>query len=126
MIREYSELSGFDNVYLEGSFVLGMSEQPGRLEFDMEVALCPGHVNYGVPKSDEQYCYKRGKLAFPDVTSVEWVEKDFSGYKDASGEMDYGNIDGLTEIDPGWFEVFGDWGHVRIYSSEPEIHYLPE
>lgn len=55
------------------------------------------------------YCYIKVSLHFLNVDSLEWVERRFMVYADASGEFDYGNIESFVGCDDG-YELIGDWG----------------
>ena len=39
---DYSQFPGLAGVYLEDSYVLGISEVPGQLTFDLDAVLTPG------------------------------------------------------------------------------------
>ncbi|WP_235659473.1 hypothetical protein, partial [Mycobacteroides abscessus] len=118
---DYSQFPQLDGVYLEDSFVLGISEIAGELSFKLEAVLTPQHPNYHEPLPGNQYCYADGELLFADATSIDWVRRSANSYIDAAGEEDLGNIDSLTD-DGGTYTVEGDWGEVRICStSEPRF-----
>lgn len=66
------------------------------------------------------YCYRKVLLHFLNVDSIEWHDKKFKGSTDASGELDYGNIDsfiGCKEV----YELIGDWGRVVVRGQSIEI-----
>lgn len=118
---DYVQFPNLLGVYLEDSFVLGISETPGQVTFQLEAVLTPDHPNYHEPRPGEQYCYADGELIFADVSRVEWLERSTKVYTDAAGQEDLGNIDSLT-IDDETFIVEGDWGKVRIHSaSQPRF-----
>ena len=91
--REKSRLAG---VFLEDSYVLGISESSEQVVFHLDAVLTPEHPAYHSPRLGEQYCYANGNLIFPDVTQIVWLNRNSSHYTDASGEQDLGNIDILT------------------------------
>ncbi|WP_213572806.1 hypothetical protein [Rhodococcus sp. USK13] len=121
MTSDYTQFSNLSGVYLEDSFVLGISELPRQLSFKMEAVLTPENPHYRPPNSGEQYCYAVGELVFDEVTQIEWITESPNRYTDAAGEEDLGNIDSLTKED-GSFHVEGDWGEVRIHSAN-EPHF---
>lgn len=115
---DYTKFPGLAGVYLEDSYVLAISDTPGRLTFKLDAVLTPANPAYHPPKPGDQYCYALGDLVFPDVTHVEWVRRSHTRYTDAAGEEDLGNIDILrTEGDA--FLAEGDWGEVRVYGGPP-------
>ena len=116
----YDSLPGFEHVYLEDSYVLAILASLAYLRFDMDVVLCPGHPAYSAPRDGEQYCYRNGRLEFEGIQSVEWIELRIRPSIDASGDVDFGNIDLFTH-ESGRFELTGDWGSVRIVSQIPRL-----
>jgi hypothetical protein len=117
---DYNMFPGLVGVFLEDSYVLGISETSDQLVFRLDAVLTPDHPAYQPPRPGEQYCYAEGSLVFPDVTRVVWFKRGSSHYTDASGEEDLGNIDILTE-DGNGFVAEGDWGAVRISGAQPRF-----
>lgn len=58
----------------------------------------------------------RSELLFANISRIEWEQRTFQEYRDATGEADYGNIDVLEVLDDG-YQAEGDWGSVRIWSE---------
>ena len=48
-MKPYTELDGFENVYLEESYVLAIEARPGTVSFELEVVLTPEHPEYAPP-----------------------------------------------------------------------------
>ncbi|MET9027605.1 hypothetical protein ABZW96_18610 [Nocardia sp. NPDC004168] len=117
MTRDYSDYPVLSNLYLEDSYVLDVIERPTEVVFVLEAVLTPEHPRYRAPGAREQHCYVRGNLVFVKVSRVEWLERSFQKYKDASGSEDLGNVDVLTNTD-GMYYMEGDWGKVRIWSND--------
>jgi hypothetical protein len=117
---DYKTFPGLAGVFLEDSYVLGISESPEQLIFHLDAVLTPEHSAYHSPRPGEHYCYAKGSLVFPDVTRVVWLRRNSSHYTDASGEEDLGNIDILT-VDGDAFLAEGDWGAVRISGAQPRF-----
>jgi hypothetical protein len=118
---DYTQYPNLRGVYLEDSFVLGITETPGHFTFTLEAVLTPEHPDYHDPLPGEQYCYAEGELIFADASRVEWLKRSTNRYVDAAGHEDLGNIDSLTS-DHHTFVVEGDWGEVRIHSvSQPRF-----
>ncbi|MFI5719826.1 hypothetical protein [Nocardia sp. NPDC051750] len=125
MTDDYTKFDSLKGVYLEDSYVLEISESPGKLEFRLYAVLTPDSPLYKPPKPDAQYCYARGKLEFENVSRIVWDERSFQQYRDATGEVDYGNIDSLITYE-GSYRVEGDWGSVRIWSAYPPVFHTDE
>jgi hypothetical protein len=116
----YHQLLGLRNVYLEDSYVTGIVETPGRLEFHLDLVLTECHPDYRPPGPDEQHCYRPARLTFPNVRRATWLERHVRPFTDAAGEVDYGNIDVLYEED-GRYHLEGDWGAVVVVSDPPVL-----
>ena len=120
-MRTYAELPGFEHLYLEDSWVLAVEHRPAELRFDIEAVLMESHPEWAPPKRDEQYSYCRAAIVFRNPRAVKWVQRmEGPPAVDASGEVDYGNID-VFEWDGSSFELQGDWGHVRIEGDAPVV-----
>lgn len=118
---DYSELPSLTSYYLEDSYVLSIESDTGELVFRLDVVLTEDHPDYHEPSPDEQYCYADGSLIFKDVTSLEWVRKNFRTNTDAADEEDMGNIDSLKHSEDHW-RVGGDWGEALVYTGKrPEV-----
>ena len=66
---------------------------PMKFLFIVEAVLTENHPLYTPPESDEQYCYKKGKIVFQGLKCVKWINRNEAPFTDAFGEEDYGNID---------------------------------
>lgn len=119
---DYDLIDGFENVYLEDSFVLKISQCEDKFEFLLEAVLREQHALYRSPKGGEKYCYKKCILQFTRVTSIEWLERHEVLSIDATGEQDLGNIDFLKWT-PGEYHLGGDWGEVKVRSQAPHLDY---
>jgi len=110
----YDKIPVLSNIFLEDSYVLVIHESVDSLVFELEVVLTKEHPSYDEPKQGEQYCYKRALLSFLHMSSCEWLDKNnMSGFLDAAGEIDYGNIDTFVKSDDCYM-LSGDWGRVVI------------
>jgi hypothetical protein len=90
---DYKSFPGLAGVYLEDSYVLGISESSEQVVFRLDAVLTPAHPAYHSPRPGEQYCYANGCRVFPDVTRVVWLSRNSGHFTDASGQEDLGNID---------------------------------
>lgn len=117
----YSKLLGLKDVYLEDSYVLGISEDGALLRLTLHLVLCEKHPSFKVPLSMERYCYRLGVLEFRNVTAIEWHHRSKNKYRDADGRVDYGNVDVFYREGEGTYHLEGDWGIVDVTSSPPVI-----
>ncbi|MHB8060036.1 MAG: hypothetical protein ACYDHO_04305 [Gaiellaceae bacterium] len=119
-LKPYIELEDFSSYYLEDSWVLGVEAHPGSLEFRLDLVLTPEHAAYAAPRPGEVYCYRHGRLRFLDVKRLIWDDQGAPPAIDASGELDYGNIDSF-EWEDGRFILEGGWGKVEIQAGTVQI-----
>ena len=117
---DYKSFPGLTGVFIEDSYVRGISEWSEQVVFHLDAVLTPEHPAYHSPRPGEQYCYANGSLVFPDVTRVEWLKQSKNHYSDASSEEDLGNID-ILRVDGEVFVAEGDWGAVRIAGGHPRF-----
>ena len=89
----YEQINGLDNIYLEDSFILEIKQLPSQVIISLDTVLTESHPLYESPSEDEQYCYKKARLKFSNVTELQWLNKDLAPSVDANGEKDYGSID---------------------------------
>lgn len=121
MTLHYSELSCLSSYYLEDSYVLDIVTSSDVISFRMDLVLTPEHPRYHDPGLSEQHCYAIGTLIFRQVTSVQWISRNFRTSKDAAGEEDLGNIDNMKKEDSYW-RLEGDWGEVVIHTeTDPTV-----
>jgi hypothetical protein len=117
----YEQLPGFEHLYLEDSWVLGVEESPDELRFDVEAVMTEDHPEWHPRRPNEQYAYKRLAVVFHKPRHVTWVARmTWAPAVDASGEVDYGNIDVFT-WEGSLFDLQGDWGHVLVEGDPPVV-----
>ncbi|EEA92704.1 hypothetical protein [Pseudovibrio sp. JE062] len=116
----YFQIPSLSDVYLEDSYVLAIHEYDSKIVFDLEVVLIETHPFYEAPSKGEKYCYRKSSLSFIGVQSVEWLDRQFIRFSDASGESDYGNIDSFTK-EGELCHLAGDWGEVKIRCASVEL-----
>ncbi len=122
-MSNYYEWSNFENTYLEDSFVLSIEEFESSLSFIVEVVLTENHPLYSSPNTGEQYCYRKGKIIFQELKSVEWSNRNTQPFTDAVDSEDYGNIDAFI-LDADGYHLSGDWGEVVVNSSPVKLEWL--
>ncbi len=111
-----------EHVYLEDSYVLSIQtdEENNFITFLLEIVLLEEHPLYTEPLVSEAYCYKKGKLSFPNTQSYSLVRSNAEPVKDPDGSIDYGNIDEMYLKDNSYF-LSGEWGTLTITSDSPVI-----
>ncbi len=109
-------LKGID---LNDSFILNWKHEDNRLSFDLEASIWPESEYYTKPKKDEYTCYRKATLSFMGVNNIRGLKtlESVRFSTDASGKIDYGNIDSLQSTSTG-FELDGDFGSVSISGGE--------
>ena len=123
MRLEYYSFQGFENIYLEYSFVLKIISTKTLAEFLVEIILTKNHPLYSKPKPKEAYCYKKAIISFPKIENIVWVEVNICPSIDANNEADFGNIDSFFYED-NFYNISGDWGEVKIQSQSPTIKFI--
>lgn len=122
---DWRQLEIFKGLDLNDSFVLDWSHESDRLSFELEVSIWPESAYYVEPKAGEYTCYRKATLVFKNVKAVTGLKaKDAVIIStDASGSVDYGNIDSFIVLKDG-FELEGDIGCIRVSGGELrfEIH----
>jgi hypothetical protein len=81
-------------VDLTDSFILGWNLCEGYFEIDLELSLWPENPYYEKPKNDEFTCYKKGKLTFTGLKTVQGLTGLISIKPaiDPDGSTDLGSI----------------------------------
>ncbi|MDB9516437.1 hypothetical protein PN466_05615 [Roseofilum reptotaenium CS-1145] len=120
---EYYKLPGLENVYLEDSYVLEIVEEPTLLRFVLDVVLTEEHPHYQEPKIEEQYCYRQAWLEFSGIEDIIWVKKNIHPFTDATGSLDYGNIDVFYQSNTK-YHIEGDWGIMDVTSKKCTLMFL--
>ncbi len=109
----YEKFEGFENVFLEDSFVLDLKITPLTFIIDLEIILAESHSLYTKPLKNELYCYRKAQISFLNVESVIWTNKISKAFTDATGEIDFGNIDEFI-LENGIYKIWGDLGNFEI------------
>jgi hypothetical protein len=109
-------------VYLEDSWVLELTSADRSVRFVLDAVLTPNHRGYRRPEPGEHYCYRRAILAVISEQPINFEPSKTPAARDATGELDYGNIDSFVPVDwdghPAW-QLSGDWGTALI--RRPEV-----
>lgn len=111
------------NLYLEDSFVLSIDEFEGEIVLSMDFVLNENHPLYSAPSSEENYCYRKGKIKFTEPKVVRWIKRNENRTTDLNGEVDFGNIDTFIKSDDEKYVLSGDWGKLEILPKDIIIEY---
>jgi len=95
------------------SYVLGWEHKGDELFIYIEAVLLPEHQAYEKPTPELWACYKKARLLFKGVSSLEGYEElDIEkAATDASGEKDFGHIEEFQ------FTVLGDYSFNIEYAG---------
>lgn len=116
VMHDYSALPALRDVYLEDSWVTDIVSRPGEIWFELEFVLIQTHPLYSLPAPGEQYCYRRGRLAFGGVTELHWTDQGSPASSDVTGESDFGSIDMLV-VEGSRYRAVGDFGTIEFVSD---------
>jgi hypothetical protein len=117
---KYFDLHGFENVYLEDSYVLSFEVGINFLEIALDLVLTESHLLFNIPEPGFQYCYKSAFIIFNRIELLKWSNKNLRGSIDTNGEIDFGNIDSFF-FENGHYYLEGDWGDLDIVSEPPTL-----
>ena len=115
----YWQLPGFENIYLEDSYVLSINAKTS-IQILLEAVLTENHSLYTQPIPGEQYCYRRMTVNFPHPQTYDLVLNNISPIADPDGGVDYGNIDDFFMEDDKYY-LRGEWGELTIVSDPPRL-----
>lgn len=118
----YLAFLGFENVYMEDSYLLEVFEFSSRLVLDLELVLMEKHALYSLPLAGEKYCYKKASLIFPCLKELDWLSRSFSAIRGVDGVVDYGNIEEFYKLN-SYYYVSGEWGELKVSSNLPIIKF---
>jgi hypothetical protein len=116
----YWQLPGFENIYLEDSYVLSINANTISIKILLEAVLTENHPLYTPALSGEQYCYRQMTVYFPHPQTYDLVLNNISAIADPDGSVDYGNIDVFFMADDKYY-LRGEWGEVTIVSDPPRL-----
>jgi hypothetical protein len=120
----YYEIPGLEHIYLEDSFVLGVSVLPGLVDLLLDVVLREGHCEYREPDIGQQYCFRRGALRFRGVVDFRWRMPEGRPALDASGDTDYGGLDEFV-IEGAFRRLVGEIGEIAIVCERQDLYLEP-
>jgi hypothetical protein len=109
---------GFNQVVLEESFVLNLKTTMSFVDFQMNFAVNEQYPLHTPPEEDFEYCFRRGRIFFPNMEQVRWTSRIQPYIDPGSGGVDYGAID-YFYLEDGWYHLAGFWGELDIVSGPP-------
>lgn len=118
----YSQIPGFEGVYLEDSWVLQIIREANSLVFVVDLVLLESHPSYSPPTAGEQYCYRRAQVIFGNLRSLRWKSGVSRAATDASGETDLGSFDEFR-VRADEYAFSGDFGSIVIAADAPVIRF---
>jgi hypothetical protein len=119
-VKPYTEIYGLENIVLEESYVMAIMAMPGELIFELDFVLATAHPLYKQPPVGVIGSFRRGKLCFQAVKSLQWSDQGAPPAEDATGKIDYGNIDSF-EWRSGFYRLEGDWGFMEVAGSDVQV-----
>jgi hypothetical protein len=119
----YTDLAILADFLLEDSFVLQITAEPREVRFSLDIVLVPSHPEYHPPEPGEHHCYRRATLTFFLVSELSWRDQTVGPSSDASGELDYGNID-TFEWSGDSYHLTGDWGTMVVRAESIKLMLL--
>lgn len=122
-MANYYRLPGFEDLYLEDSWVLAIEPGESTLTIVAELVLRESHPQYRPPSSGEQYCYRQGHIRFEGVEALSWTNNGAAAATDATGEQDLGSFDEF-EVVGAVCTISGDFGQIEVVSSPPTVHFV--
>jgi hypothetical protein len=118
-----SNLSEFDHVMLDDTFVLEWCVSPAEVVFHVLAHLRPEHPQASSPAPGDWACYRPANIVFPNVAECSGLlpKSEVASTIDPDGSIDYGTIDALLEPNAGTFRICGNFGDVLIRSDSPRL-----
>ena len=122
-MRAYTEILELEHFVLEESWVLDISSTPGGLTIRIDLVLDKDHPELKPAPAGDVYYTRQGVLSFDGVRRLEWIDQGARPSRDASGEVDFGNIDSMLSEDDQ-YELEGDFGTIRLTASRVHLELL--
>jgi hypothetical protein len=92
------------------------------LTFVLDLVLTPTHPEYSPPPCDQARCFRRGTLVVESDAAIFLHRSSLPPAVDASGELDYGQIDTFCPVSglgAGMWELTGSWG--EAIARQPRV-----
>ena len=86
----------------------------------LDIVLDLKHEEYAPPPLGERDCFRRGRILFEEVLSLNWAGQGAPPAVDASEEIDYGHLD-LFQWNEGTYRLQGDFGLMELYAGRVTV-----
>lgn len=124
----YEAFASLRGTYLEDSWVLEVQASERECTFRLDLVLTHEHAAYKPPKPGEQHCYAPATLRISTNEALSFQPGQGQPASDATGEVDYGNIDTFDPVDwegrDAWM-LTGLWGELLVATPEVAVALLP-
>jgi hypothetical protein len=105
-------LIGFEAVYLEDSYLLGIAVSGSGLRLRVLFAMTRDFPGYETPLPGEQHCYREGEIVVDGLKISEWQAGRPSISTDPDGSQDLGDI--AVSVEAGGYRIGTDWFDMRF------------
>ncbi|NJL84316.1 MAG: hypothetical protein HC890_17860 [Chloroflexaceae bacterium] len=116
----YWKLPGFENIFLEDSYVFKIGSTSNLMDLIVEAVLTEAHPQYHPPLPKEQYCYREMILSFPFPQKYLLILSNIKAAKSADNSLDYGGIDKFYR-NGDVYCLNGDWEELIIVCDRPTL-----
>ena len=119
-IVDWHEFRDFAAVDLTRSFILSWVLESETLMIDIDLYLTTEHPFYEKPRPSEKACIRPAVIEFPFCDRIE--SDDLPADTDAktlASKLGHGNIEGLSRLTDGRYEISGEFGVVVLDAERP-------
>jgi hypothetical protein len=111
-------------IYLEDSWGLDVQADAGRPVFRLDAVLAPDHPVYRPLVPGQHHCYRTGHLVIHSPVPVALERSTGRPARDATAELDFGNIDAFVLDDDGGstWRLAGGWGTAVVTDPDVALH----
>lgn len=115
--REFREFAATD---LSRSFVLTWALQSEALVVEIDLYLTTEHPFYEKPRPSENACIRPAVIEFPFCDRIESDDMPVdTDLQTLAGKLSHGNIDGLSRLADGRYEIKGGFGVIVLDAERP-------
>ena len=118
---DYTEIPGLEHFVLEESFVLSITESPGRVQLEVDLVFAKDHPELLPARPDEWAYFRTGLITFDGVTEFSW-ENRTAPAREPDGTTSWGSIDTFIQ-DGDVYLLEGDPGNLRIVAGTVRVEF---
>jgi len=119
-IVDWREFRDFAAVDLTRSFVLSWVLESETLVIDIDLYLTTEHPFYEKPRPSEKACIRPAVIEFPFCDRIESDDMPAdTGAEVLATKLGHGNIEGLSRLAGGRYEIRGEFGVVVLDAERP-------